>query len=180
MLWLARNRVALAVIAVCVPGLVGVLFGFEMLSRDANAVEVREIAVGDSVTAAGYSWKLTESIEFVGEGRAVNDIPVGTSLVAAIVTVTPVDNSSVDDTCDVSLVGGAGSPAGDELSWRTVSDVSLYDYARRPESASYCSLDGEAFSYEAVFLAPTGVYDEATVEFVFGSSDTVYRFDLKH
>jgi len=177
MSWLTRNRISLIVIAVCVPSLVGVLFGFEVLSRNSKETEVVEISIGDAVEAVGYSWKLTESVEISGEGRAVNDIPLGTSLVAAILTVTPVDNSPGEDTCDVTL---SSRSSGDELVWRTVSDVALYGYARLPESESYCSLDGEPFSFEMVFLTPSATYDGATVDLDLGGSDTVYRFDLKH
>ena len=177
MSWLTRNRISLIVIAVCVPSIIGVLFGFEVLSRNSKSTDVVEISVGDTAEADGYSWKLTESVEIAGEGRAVNDIPLGTSLVAAILTVTPVGASPGDSTCDVSL---SSRSSGVEREWRTVSDVASFGYARLADSASYCSLDGQPFSLEVVFLTPSQTYDAATVDLDLGESDSVYRFDLKH
>jgi len=175
MSWLGRNRVALAVIAVCVPALVGVLFGFEVLSRDSKATEIVTVAADDSVEIAGYTWRLTENVEIAGEGRAVNDIPLGTSIVAALVEVTPTGDSPSDTTCDVSLTSRS---SGENLSWRTVGDVSVYGYGRLADTSSFCSLNGEPFELELVFLAPKGVYDSATVEFSLGDSDAIYRFRL--
>jgi hypothetical protein len=177
MTWLARNRIALIVIAVCAPGLVGVLYGFEVLSSASKTTEVVEIAVGDSVEILGYEWEITQSVEIPGKGRSANDIPLGTSLVAAIIKVTPVDDSPGDDTCDVSL---SSRSSGEELSWQTVGDPTVYDYGLLPESKTYCSLEGEPFSYEMVFLAPKGVYGTSTVDLDLGGSETVYRFDLEN
>ncbi len=175
MSWLKRNLVALVVIVAAVPLLAFALVGYPMLERAKPPIQT--VKQGDTIELAGYSFTLTKSAEFVGTGTGAgtNNIPVGSSLVGAVIEVAPTAGAATDGTCDTELTSRDG---GTDRTWRTVSSPSDFDYAVGDDRTTICLFEGEAFELETVFLTPAGAYDHATVD-VTVKSET-YRFELVH
>jgi hypothetical protein len=173
--WLKRNLLALIVIVVTLPILAFVLVGYPLLER--GTAPIQTVKQGDTIELAGYSFTLTKSAEFVGTGTGAgtNNIPVGSSIVAAVFEVEPGADAADDGFCDAELTSRSG---GTDRAWRVVSSPSDFDYAVGDERTTSCLFEGEAFELETVFLAPTGVYDSATVDVTVES--TTYRFELVH
>lgn len=173
MTWLKRNLAALIVIVVAMPLLAFVIVAYPLLERGAPPIQT--VKQGDTVKLGGYRFTLTKSAEFVGTGTGAgtNNIPVGSSIVGAVLEVEPGADAAEEGTCDAELTSRAG---GTERTWRTVSSPSDFDYAVGDERTTTCLFEGEAFELETVFLAPTGVYDSATVDVTVRS--TTYRFEL--
>ena len=177
--WLRRNGVALLVIVVSLGGILFLLLGPQLIARAESAVWV-EVPQGETVESNGYSFTLKLSQEFPGEGLGDdgNAIPLGDALVGAVIVVKIVGDVPGDDVtvgCEEKLTSRA---SGEELTWRTVSDESVFDYAIGDDRTAYCILDGEEFDLETVFLTPEGVYDHATVDLAVG--DDQFRFELVH
>ena len=185
--WWRTNLVALLSLLVVVPALVYVVVALPANSRAQSETAIDRVAYGDSTELGGYSWTLSASREFPGEGLDENDIPTGSSLVAAIIDVAPVeagsaDNNAADDdlasaSCDVTLTSRA---SGDERSWRELSNEAVYNYRLDEATTSYCSFDGEAFELEVVFLTPDDAYGSATIDLSLTAGDpTIKRFALQ-
>lgn len=169
MTWLRRNLPALIVIVLAVPALAFVLVGVPALDRPPAAVTV--VAQGDTAEAGGYSFTLTISKEFPGTGD--NGVPVGSSLIGALIDVEPVDPGD-PPLCDAELTSRAG---GTERAWRALTSPRDFEYAVSDDSETYCGLEGEPFQYETVFLVPEGAYDGATIDISVGAE--LLRMELQ-
>jgi hypothetical protein len=171
--WLRRNLAALIVIVVAVPALAFVLVGVPLLDA-AGRSGIVAVKQGDSVEASGYSFTLTASQEFpgTGTGPGTNSIPLGTSLVGAIIDIEPTSDP-VDGSCDTELTSRAD---GTDRTWWVVSSPLDFDYGVGDDRTTTCLLDGEALELESVFLTPEGAYDGATVDLTVGTE--TFRFEL--
>ena len=187
--WWKRSRLALVTLVLVIPALVFVVVGLPLQSQLGAIRTPRTATANETITAGGFSWVLTASKEFVGEGVDANDIPLGTSLVAAIIEITPADaTADLDASCDTKLTSRAlptDGPPGTrlrEVSWNSISGLAEYNYQIRDDSQSYCSLEtGEKVQLEVVFLTPTGAYDDATVDITLtDEAQTFVRFELEH
>ncbi len=160
--WLRRNLAALIAIPLALTGLAYVLLVVP-IAADTPREGIVTVKQGDTIEVAGYSVTLIGTREFVGTGRGPdnNNVPLGTSLVAAVLEVQP-GNRPDDTVCDATLTSRVG---GTERSWHPVSSPSDFDYGVDDDSTTVCLLDGDPFVLEAVFLAPEGAYDSATVDF---------------
>ena len=185
--WWRTNLVALLSLLVVVPALVYVVIAVPANSRAQSETAIDQVSYGDSTELGGYSWTLSASREFPGEGLDENDIPTGSSLVAAIIDVAPVEAGSAESdsasselaaaSCDVTLTSRA---SGDEKSWRELTNEAVYNYRLDEATTSYCSFDGEAFELEVVFLTPDDAYDSATIDLSLTVGDpTIKRFALQ-
>ena len=190
--WWRTNLVALLSLLVVVPALVYVVIAVPANSRAQSEAAIDLVSYGDSTELGGYSWTLSASREFPGEGLDENDIPTGSSLVAAIIDVAPVEAGSAESdsassdsasselaaaSCDVTLTSRA---SGDEKSWRELTNEAVYNYRLDEATTSYCSFDGEAFELEVVFLTPDDAYDSATIDLSLTVGDpTIKRFALQ-
>lgn len=173
MTWLRRNLVALIVIIATIPALAFVLVGVPILDRPGAPTPVA-VQQGDTIEAGGYSFTLTASQEFVGTGTGAgtNNIPLGSSIVGAVLDVKPTTDP-IDGSCDAELTSRTG---GTDRAWSTVSSPRDFDYGVGEDRTTVCLLDGEAFELESVFLAPAGVYDHATLDLTVGTES--FRFEL--
>jgi hypothetical protein len=179
--WLRRNLVALIVIGVSLPALAYVFVAVPLLDS-ATEPAVTTVRQGDPFEVGGYTFTLTASQEFPGAGTGsdpgANAIPLGTSIVGAIITAEPTGEPIGDDaatTCDTELTSRTG---GEERTWSTVSSPTDFDYGVGSDRTTSCSLDGDPFELETVFLTPDGVYDHATVDLTVGSE--TFRLALVH
>ena len=176
--WIRHNALALTLLVAIVPGLIGVLVIFP-LGEVAPAVQaVRSVAAGDPVEFEGYEWTLTASKEFPGQGLSENQVPTGTSLIAAIIEAKPVGSAPGETaSCDVTLTSRA---TGTERSWPRISNLAEVNYRIADDSQSYCQLTNrEPFNLEVVFLVPLKSYPGATVDLALTGDDaTVLRFSL--
>ncbi|CAN5276201.1 hypothetical protein BH09ACT5_BH09ACT5_12620 [soil metagenome] len=177
--WLRRNVLALLVIVGSLGGILFLLLGPQLIARAEDAVWV-EVPQGETVESNGYSFTLTLSQEFPGEGLGTggNSIPRGDALVGAVIVVKVVGEVPGEDEtlgCDAELTSRAD---GRDREWHTVSDESLFAYAIGEDRTAYCILEGEDFELESVFLTPEGVYDGATVDLTVGEDQ--FRFELAH
>jgi len=177
--WLRRNLVPLLVIVLSLGAIVFLLLGPQLIVRAEEAVWVG-VPQGETVESNGYSFTLTLSQEFPGTGLDDdgNAIPLGDALVGAVLEVRIVGDIPGEDEvlgCDTELTSRA---SGEELTWSTVNDESIFDYAIGDERTAYCILDGEEFDLETVFLTPEGTYDDATVDLTVGADQ--FRFALAH
>ena len=175
--WLRRNLAALIVIVVSIPVLAFVLVGIPLQGRSGGP-EIVTVPQGDSFEAGGYTFTLTTSQEFPGGGTGddsgANGIPLGSSLVGAIITAEPTGETT-DTTCETTLTSRAGGP---ERSWATVSSPTDFDYGVGDDRTTSCLLDGDPFELETVFLTPSGVYDRATIDLSVGGE--TFRLALQH
>ena len=173
-----RKAVPLAIAAVSLLAIVLLLLVPQLVARaqaDARIV----VAPGETVESNGYSFTLTASQEFVGEGTEPggNSIPRGDSLVAALIVVKVVGDVPGSDenlACDLELTSRDPEP---QRVWREVSDLSLFAYEKGEDRTAYCVLDGEEFELESVYLTPAGVYDSATIDLTVG--DDQFRLQLE-
>ena len=176
--WLRHNALALALLVAIVPGLVGVLVVFPLSEQATDIRTVQEIPAGASAQLEGYEWTLTDSREFPGEGIEKNQVPVGTSLIAAIIVATPTGDTPPEMSgCEITLTSRA---TGTERTWPKISNLYDYNYRIADDSQGYCQLiSNEPFNLEVVFLAPEGSYAGSTVDLAFtGNDETMLRFSL--
>jgi len=176
--WLRHNAVALGLLVAIIPGLIGVLVVFPLSEVAPAAQAVTPVAAGDPVELEGYEWTLTASREFPGKGLDDNQVPTGTSLIAAIIEAKPVATAPTGAvSCDVSLTSRT---TGTERSWPRISNLYDFNYRIADDSQSYCQLSGgEPFNLEVVFLVPPRSYAGATVDLALtGDDTTVLRFSL--
>lgn len=175
--WWRRNVVPLAVATLSLGACVFLLLGPQLMARAESAVWI-DVAQGETATSNGYSFTLTLSQEFPGEGLGGNGnaIPLGDALVGAVLEVRIVGEIPGEDEivgCDTELTSRAG---GEERRWQTVGDASQFDYGIGEERTAYCILEDEPFDLELVYLTPEGVYDDATVDLTVGEDQ--FRFGL--
>jgi hypothetical protein len=178
--WWRRARAPLMVVAVALPALAFVVIGLPIIDDVNEKTVFVPVAQGDTVTAGGYSFTLTVSQEFPGEGTGPqgNQIPVGSALVGAILEVRPLDDApppSDDDPlyCDLELTSRANGLARE---WSQVSQPRDFGYGIGDDRTTTCSLEREPIDVEAVFVTPEGAYDEATLDMTIGSD--AFRFEL--
>ena len=171
MTWLRRNLAALIVIVLALPALAFVLVGVPLL-EGAGPDEITVVKQGEPLEVSGYTITLTATEEFVGTGTGpgTNNIPLGTSIIGALFDAEPGDNPE-EASCETDLTIRAGAT---ERLWPTVVSPTEFDYAVGEDRTTVCLFDGDAFELEAVFLAPTGVYDDATIDLSVGFAN--YRF----
>lgn len=172
--WITRNAVALVVIVVAAPALVGILLGLPLLEASNDAADPIEVAEGESVEVAGYTWTLVASGEFphAADNAAV---PAGLAVTAAIIEVRPTDDPD-ENTCDAELTSRSG---GAERRWLTLNDPLQFDYGVAEHSTTICQLDGEPFQYEVIYLTPEGTISESTIDVEIGVVDVeLIRFAL--
>jgi len=178
--WWRANARPLVVVAVLLPALVFVLLGLPLIDIADREPSVIEVAYGDTVEAAGFSWTVDAAAEFVGEGADTNGIPNGAAIAAAILLIEPVDGSAVmpaQDYCTAELSRRTGVES--EQHWMTLSSPALYDYGLSDASTDFCSLhDRESVQLESVFLTPEGTFAEATLDITFIGEPTILRFAL--
>lgn len=179
--WFRRNLVALLTLVVAILGLVVVVLVIPTIDNQ-NQKHVTIVKRGESVEADGYRFTLTRSQEFVGTGTDTgeNRIPLGSSLVGAIIQVTPLNNARTNASCNTDLTRQKNAQT---LTWTQVSDVSQFNYAIGDGRSRYCILDGAAHTMEVVFLTPAGTYADAMLDVTgLGAvlSGDIYRFELPH
>lgn len=176
--WIRHNALALALLVAIVPGLIGVLVVFPLSEIAPAAQAVRTVAAGDPLEFEGYEWTLTASKEFAGQGLDKNQIPTGTSLIAAFIEAKPAGTAPAEAaSCDVALTSRV---TGTERSWPQIGNLYDFNYRIAEDSQSYCQLSNrEPFNLEVVFLVPPKSYPGATVDLALtGDKTTVLRFSL--
>ncbi|MBC7591266.1 MAG: hypothetical protein H7226_09540 [Salinibacterium sp.] len=180
--WWRRHAAPLIVLAVAVPALAFVVIGLPIIDDSTAAPAHRPVAQGTNAEVEGYSFTLTKSQEFPGEGTGPggNDIPVGSSLVAAVIEIEAgaSDSPPTNDEglfCETEL---SSRSTGAERRWSELSDVAMFGYQIGEGRDDFCSLEGEPLALEVVFLTPEGTYEEATLDLQLGSEDL--RFELVH
>ena len=180
--WWRRHAAPLLVLAIAVPALAFVVIGLPIIDDSAAAPAHRPVAQGTNVEVEGYTFTLTKSQEFPGEGTGPggNDIPVGSSLVAAVIDIEPGESVSPPTAgdglfCQTEL---SSRSTGAERRWSELSDVAMFGYQIGEGRDDFCSLEGEPLTLEVVFLTPKGAYEEATLDLQLGSEDL--RFELVH
>lgn len=180
--WWRRSLIPLVVVVLALPALAFVVIGLPIIDDINEETAFTSVAHGETVEAGGYSFTLNLSQEFPGKGTGAdgNQIPLGSSLVGAVLEVRPLDDAppaSDDDPlyCDVQLTSRAG---GISREWSQVSTTSDFGYAIGDERTTTCSLDRLPIDVEAVFLTPAGAYDDATLDVTIGSAG--FRFELAH
>jgi hypothetical protein len=177
--WLRTNLLALLVLATAIPALAFVLVGLPIINNAESAPRFVPVAQGEAVESNGYTLTLTLSDEFVGtgSGKEGNHIPIGSSLVAAVIDIEPTDGASTDDAlvCGTELTSFAG---GQERSWAEVDNPAEFKYQVGDGRTSFCTLEGEPTELEVVYLTPTGVYDDAVLDLTLKGDS--FRFALAH
>jgi hypothetical protein len=174
--WLRRNLVPLLALVVIVPTITWVVYGIPHQEDLDTVVTPPVVAQGDPVEVNGYSIVLTNSKEFVGTGVDENKIPLGLSLVAAIIDFTPGDGAG-ELGCTTTLV--APGPGG-ERRWPEVFDPVDYGYGVGDDSDTNCYFDDESGSLEVVYLTPKGAYADAVIEVSVNQAKAPIRLALKH
>lgn len=173
--WIARNAVSLGVMVIAAAALVGVLLGLPLLQNAEYELAPIEVAKGESIEAAGYTWTLVASREFPhsAENEAV---PEGLAVTAAIIKVRPGDDPETSGSCGAVLTSGYGPEA---RRWSTLGSPSEFNYEPLEASTLTCLFEGEEFDYEVIYLAPEGTISEAVVEVEVGVlSGELLRFAL--
>lgn len=168
--------IALIVAAVSALGLAGSLVLLPMYYDAAFSAKPIVVGPDEPVEFGGYTFTLTASAAFPGEGLDENQVPVGEALVAAIIEIEPGPGIGADDidTCDAELLERSS-----DRTWDTLSSEREFGYGIADDSSTNCLLDDEALQYEVVFLTPDGVYDDAVVDITLASDfDRFLRFEL--
>ena len=182
--WLRRNLVPLIVIALCVPALVWMTMGVVLVDRANSAPRIIDVPSGESVEIGGYTWQLTESNDVTGEELETDALPDGTVIIGSLIIAKPIAGETLsEDACEATLTAPSAPPPSSEerREWTTLLSTFDYNYGVLDDSTTFCSPDGEAIQFEAVFLAPDGVYEQATVDLTMigpGTANTIYRFEL--
>lgn len=178
--WWRTNRLALLSLIVVVPATVFVVLGLPVIENLSREVEPQLIAFDEPFEAAGFRWQLTAAAEFPGEGIDENKVPVGASLVAALLSVTPLEGGSDGLNCEMTLTDRPASGA-EERTWLVLHTPANYGYGVQEDSTAYCNLSsGEPVALEMVFLTPLDVFGAATVDITLtGSEQAVLRFALQ-
>ena len=173
--WFRRNAVALVVLVVAATALVGVVLGRPLLLNAQSQPPPAEVATGESIEAAGYTWTLVSSDE-VARSADNEAIPEGLAVTFALIEVRPGNDPQTSGACSAELTSGRGPEA---RRWTTLGNPSSFNYEEAEESTMTCLLKGEAFDLELVYLAPEGTISEAVVEVRIGVvGGELVRFDL--
>lgn len=174
--WLRRNLVPLLALVAIIPAISWVVYGIPHQEDLDTVTTPRVVAQGEPVDVGGYSLVLSNSKEFVGTGVDENKIPLGLSLVAAIIDITPLDGAG-EFSCTTTLV----APGSDtELKWPEVFEPSDYGYKVGDDSDTNCYFDDETGSLEVVYLTPKGAYADAVIEVSVNQAKAPIRLALKH
>lgn len=169
--------VALIVSVVSVLGLAGSLVALPIYYDVTYAAKPIVVTPDEPVEFGGYTFTLTASAAFPGEGLDENQVPVGSSLVAAIIEIVPGPGTGDDDqdTCDAELLEPATG-----RTWETLSSEREFGYGIADDSTTNCLLENEPLNLEVVFLTPDGVYDGAVVDIKLTSDfERFLRFQLE-
>lgn len=174
--WLRRNLVPLLALVAIIPAIIWVVYGIPHQEDVDVAATPTVVAQGDAVKVSGYSIVLSNSKEFVGTGVDENKIPLGLSLVAAIIDFTP-EKGAGELSCTTTLVGAS---AAGELRWPEVFTPADYGYGVGDDSDTNCYFDDETGSLEVVYLTPKGAYADAVIEVSVNRAPGPIRLALKH
>lgn len=173
--WFTRNAVALVVIVIAVPALVGVQLGLPLWEASKSEREVIEVPLGESVEVAGYTWTLVVAGEFP-HGDEFIEVPEGLAMTVALIEVRPAAKPLKKGSCSAVLTSRAG---GEERHWQTVSNPYDFNYELLDDSTTTCLFEGEPFDYELVYLTPEDTVSSATIDVEVGVIDgELIRFAL--
>lgn len=173
---LRRNLIALAVCILSVAGLGASLVAVPLIDDLSSEPTVTVIPANESVEIGDWTFTLTNSGEFPGEGRDENSIPVGDALIAAVIMIEPGPGVGADEGigCDAELV-----EPGTERQWTQLVSEREFGYGLLEDSDTLCYLEAEPRQLEVVYLTPDGVYDDVAIDVtVSGDFDKVFRFEL--
>ena len=179
--WLRRNLVPLGAIVVLAPACALVTFGLPWAEYQARTPDHVIADAGDDVDFNGLGWRLERTGEFVGTGTDGNGIPLDSSIVAALITVTPGDPAGDGPFCSFELRQDPDAAHPDGRRWRQVLSPDTYRYGVGEESSTYCDPERtDPYQLELVFLVPEGVYGNAFIDAEIGSDrDPVLRFPME-
>lgn len=132
------------------------------IERAGRIAAVQEVPAGDAATAAGLTFSVRAAREFTAAEDGL-DLTDGASLVAAVVDVTPgADSDGAADSCAVTLSEPIDA---DRRVWSQAYAEDRFGYSRGAGFARECSpATTEPYSMELVFLTPSGVVDDATID----------------
>ena len=192
MTWLRRHRWGLIALAVLIPAaLLAAMSIVWFRYMDSVAQNPVIVAKGDTgiYEAKQPTGDLTSGVAGTAElsltdytvvpwdtdvGREVGLLE-GTEAVSAIIHVDATGLGEETFGCDAVLV--APGPEGDRV-WEQAS--SEIDYRPSDPLESFCQLSlGTEFDWEAVFVVPEGIGDDARLMITNGSFETKYRLQLE-
>jgi hypothetical protein len=171
------KRILLLLLVIVVSaGLLGAAILVPPLIDDSSRKSPIEIAHGHSISASGYTWKVSKSAEFTGKGtgKGGNSVPKGLSLVAALVDIHANKGADKDLTCNVALTSRS---TGTERSWPQIGNPRDFSYGVGEDTKQYCVLSGKSVQLEVVFLTPAKTGAHATLDLEFGGQTR--RFVLR-
>lgn len=178
--WVRRNAVALGVLVLVVPVTGVLVFGLQWADYESRIPSAVSVDRGEEVGFGGQRWRLDRTGEFEGTGEEGNGIPRGSSIVAALVTVTPDMAADAEIVCRFRLVQGPDREHPEGRVWAQLTLPASYRYGLGEETSPYCDPErGETYQLELVFLVPEGVYGDAVIEVETGSRrDRVLRMPM--
>lgn len=171
--WLRRHRWGLIALAVVLPGAV-------LASMSISWFRYYETQAQHPVVVESGASATVETIRLESEGTATAELTLdsytvvpaetetgqevallpGSEAVSAVIHVDATGAPQDAAGCDAILV--APGPEGERI-WKTATGGDI-DYYPSGELESFCSLNnGVAFDWEAVFVVPAGVGDDATL-----------------
>lgn len=162
--WIGRNAVALVVMVLAAGALVAVTLGLPLSRNSRIQADPIDVAKGESIELAGYTWTLVASGEFPHSPEN-EEVPDGLAVTAAIIEVRPGADPETSGSCGAELTIGTGPEA---QRWMTLGNPYDFNYAVLEDSKMTCLLEGEPFDYEVVYLTPEGTISEAVVEVEIG------------
>ena len=162
--WIGRHAVALVVIAITAPALVGVSLGLPLFQNAQLQAAPVEVAKDEPIEIAGYTWTLAASGEFPHSDENA-EVPEGLAVTAAIIQVRPGSDPATEGSCSATLTSGSGPEA---RRWSTLSAPFDFNYAVLDESTTTCLFEGEPFDLEVVYLTPEGTISDSVVEVEIG------------
>ncbi|HTL41272.1 MAG TPA: hypothetical protein VL294_07345 [Pseudolysinimonas sp.] len=193
MTWVRRHRWALAALVVLIPAALAAAMSiawFRYVGAEAqHPVVVRSGDPGTYATDRPGSDAqelsgLTATLTLTGynvvpwnteTGREVGLLE-GTEAVSALIHVDATGLPEDVFSCQALLI--APGPEGDRV-WETASGE--IDYYPSGDLHGYCDLsEGTAFDWEAVFVVPEGVGDDARLIISDGSLNPRYQLQLEH
>ena len=113
-------------IVVAGAGLVGVLLGLPLYQNAQFQAAPLEVAKGESIEVAGYTWTLVASGEFPHSADN-EEVPDGLAVTAAIIEVRPGDDPETTGSCSAELddrLRTGGASLDDARQLRTTSTTS--------------------------------------------------------
>jgi hypothetical protein len=166
------RRSGLIALAVTVPLLAAVMVGAPILERAGYDPEPVAVPEGSSASEGGLELSVRAAGEFPSGSGSI-DLPAGAAIVAVVVDVAPAEGERAT-ACFLRLT----APGPDaRIEWLPEGDVARYGYARGDdEFTPDCdvAVTGPS-SIEAVFLAPTGVLADASLDVTLQSASGLSR-----